>query len=68
MALDLIFKIGQITTSVAGVLGSAYIWISSKPLDGIAFLFVVFLFITGLMYLEDDFDEKRARRYKNYRY
>lgn len=66
MALDLIFKIGQITTSVAGVLGSAYLWFKLNPLQGFAFLGVVFLFIVGLMFLEDYFEENREIRRKNY--
>ncbi len=47
-----IFKISQLTTSVATLLGSAWIWVNKDSSDGLLFLLFGICFTVGLRLLE----------------
>ena len=64
--LDSIFRISQLTTSVATILGSAYIWVSLGMKDGVGFLifggiFTIILRLIEQMIFEDNYNHGRLR-------
>lgn len=50
--LDLVFRISQLTTSVATVLGGAYVWVNKGGTEGIFFIFFCALFTLAIRYYE----------------